>query len=304
MNQQVHSSLRLAVVLLSLVTACSTKDKAPDSTVVPASPSTATRAAAAAPTAFCNPDPTATPHCDGALPTGFISNPSWSVIAQAKKVLVERGHGFRKTDCSGHTCGDDEAQYVTTLVNQHARDIDIDHLPADAAVLVGAIRYQPGAKPDFFYKVGGGLGAGADNREILIVAHARTTAGVASWTMFAKGQGDALTQVKSGHIDSCSTRHPVKDPNDVDSRFYNCGKDALAARTAAATGVSMYDITRTGDCDSLGNCATSRRARLQALSKKAPGGDSAFIKLASVMFDDLTDPYWFTCELGCCTASL
>ena len=227
----------------------------------------------------------------------------------------------------GDNCYASQFQHARTFVNKSARDMLLERLPASRVVVVGYMIFKEKCESsDVYYpETAGPLipdPDGDDERQtfVLVAMHDNT----APAPLYAKVQVyHFYGNKKNRYMDPVGVPHDViqcgnhTHPDDPWSDFWNCRADRLAQATATTWHGTLSDVRKLVHCESSttpgcvsGDVLKARvTAFLASQSFVSPAArDAAVVALSGearaimAVQDPLTDPYWFSCAAGCCTA--
>ena len=280
----------------------------------------------------CNLSLTGSDICGGVIRNDFLTRPTRGKLNDAEKALdsVNSDEQWRDGDC-GQPNPCLLAQYVQPSVNIDSRHMDLEAQPNDVGVLVGVMKFDAGEPSDVYYGIGGNFVNGHDKRRAFIVVTAtadrtKKIGGhvIAHWTLYGhnmdSGKFGPLVgkdgKFKTGDVIKCDSVHMKDLP--FASSFLTCESATQVEAYSTHVGISFAVARHVFSCQrqrrakaSPEMCQKQRVAKLKiALALARRRGmhvmdfDSAVKLLATVTGSLHSNPYWFSCSLGCCTASM
>ena len=271
-----------------------------------------------------------TDQCALVLPADFYGSDKRSASRILRPLLSSLNQktfeGRRQVVCAAAAtskCPTD--QYVNTFVNPDARRFDLGTLKDNEAIIVAKMRLTSGRRADRKYQVGDNMPENLEVRGFAFVAFPSPLVGtdkpsdggkiLARWTLFQithENQVWGVDSLRSGDIVDCVPPHPGKDPNLPEDGFTPCSGASIYRKIAKLGNGSMRDAFRIVSCAS-GNkqtCGGTRRAFSVGVYRKRirqPDArtlfDEAVQEAVTAGLDVTADAYWFTCSIGCCTAT-
>ncbi len=277
----------------------------------------------------CNLSLTGTALCKGVVNNDFLTTPTRKKLDDAVQALTDDNSDetYRNGDCGNTSC--QYAQYNKPFISTDSRHMDLALLPKEVGVLVGAMKFAAREPSDVYYGLGGDLENDGDKRRAFVVVTSTTDRSarpgghvIARWTLYGSSKATKLFgplvgkdgKVRTGFVVKCDNHHKKDKP--YASSFLSCESAATVEAYAKRVGISFAAARHVLTCQ--GNakekatsekCQAQRVAELKTALKSAKGPklmsfNDAVKLLPFVEADPLNDPYWFSCSLGCCTASM
>ena len=260
--------------------------------------------------------------CDGGIDNTYDATRFVSELN--KDIFVAGTETIRREECFGNSGPDCDTVTVQPYVNKHLKRFHFKKLRNNRMFILGAIEFPAGnAYNDYTYHFGKGLSGDPMYRRVYFVASGHTATNrakpglvVADWSavILTNGQGTpALKRLRyadqyiAGRVVMC-----FKDHDDLkegpEGKFRSCPADKALRELAAGA-----PLSRNG-ADSLVRDFASNaywfkpadgvKALFDKTLPAASLGQRAVVgaTLELLSFSELTDPYWFSCASGCCTA--
>jgi hypothetical protein len=206
--------------------------------------------------------------------------------------------------------------------------MDLTSLRAGQRVLFGSMKLRHKARADVYYGVGADLVNSDARRTVFFVAEyapQQTVPGgtiIGRWRLYGfpdknSTKWEALVDVdgkpSSGPIIKCTVPHNESEPHA--SAFFTCEGAHNAREAALASGLTFAQAreiltcsaaARSSAADTEAACAREKAREIKKYLGKAPLSlHTSAVRLFGTFDDDaFSSPYWFSCSLGCCTASM
>ena len=275
--------------------------------------------------------------CYALLDASFVTGTGvqrWNLWKQVQEGFIEAQPEKRRLDAtanSGDNCYPEQRQHARTRVNPDSRNMELETLTSAYVIPVGFMRFKDGCRPaDVLYtQTAGPLPppgpSNDDEREKFVVLAMHDEAAPlplkASWQLYqilGTGAARHMEPIGPSHfIVKCAKPHKTH-PNEPWADFWNCSAEALTDTIATRYTLAFAAVRTLTACDStaatgcVSDAVLKQRVsiivsqRATETEKPPIPAEALFLDARRIIAiqDPLTDPYWFSCAAGCCTASM
>ena len=259
--------------------------------------------------------------CHGVLDASDIeTNKGWQALVP-EIPHFKKGHDRdRRTSLPATPSESCQNGYAltTTYHNRDLRKMDFNTLSIGKAIVVGYMAYPENCAPDWLYNVGKDLGPDIDTRRFYFIVFHDNNAPAPlklAWQLYRvdnSGGKYLLAHVndKPHYITDCE--HPGGNDEPA-SDFWSCKARLQAQMIATDLRITVNQVEalltcgiggKPGLCKIPDKLLTSGLDRPSAVRKQQTRAKlvDALDELVRIL-DFSIDPYWFTCGVGCCTAT-
>jgi hypothetical protein len=309
---------RIGVALALVVSLCALSrrfSRSAEAATLPRSTRTENAASGSGRSKSCQLDGT---KCDGLLAATFLATPTRAELMRAYRAgNAKLGQGAIRWPI-GACVSPKPCLPADTWITDDVQAFDVSKFPAGRAIVIGAIDWLADGRNDKGYGVGGNGEPNVDGRRTFIVVyHDPSMASqtrpygtvIGRWMMFRKHRGDTtLDKPDSGSIVKCRNSH---DGDTTAAGFLGCPPDHAIHNLAVQTGLSYGSLIASNGCgiglvreNNVDACNQQRDQNWQVLLSKATRrlASPSTLSGPAALSDPSTDPYWFSCWLGCCIA--